>query len=131
MNKLCLMGRVVANPELTVTTSNVSVCKFTLAVKRMKKSKNASVDTDFFDIVVWKGLAENCARYLQKGDKAGVCGELHINKFVGNDGQKKVKVEVTADDVDFISKASVDEHGIINEPVNGGFVECSDEILPF
>ncbi|MDR1615926.1 MAG: single-stranded DNA-binding protein [Syntrophomonadaceae bacterium] len=100
LNKIILIGRLTRDPELKYTPNGVAVCSFTLAVDR-KYNKN---DTDFIDIVVWRGLAENCANYLHKGRLTAVDGRLQIRTYETQEGQKRKVAEVIADDVRFLEK---------------------------
>jgi single-strand DNA-binding protein len=100
LNKIILIGRLTRDPELKYTPNGVAVCSFTLAVDR-KYNKN---DTDFIDIVVWRGLAENCANYLHKGRLTAVEGRLQVRTYETQEGQKRKVAEVVADDVRFLEK---------------------------
>ncbi|MBO8159647.1 single-stranded DNA-binding protein [Thermosyntropha sp.] len=101
LNRIILIGRLTRDPELKYTQNGLAVCRFTLAVNR-KFNKD---ETDFIDIVVWRGLAENCATYLNKGQMAAVEGRLQVRTYEGQDGIKRKAVEVIADDVRFLGKS--------------------------
>ena len=73
LNKVILMGRLTAEPELRRTTSGTAVTSFSLAVER-SKSKDGSKETDFIDIVAWSGTAELVCKYLGKGRMVVLCG---------------------------------------------------------
>ena len=81
------------------------VCTFTVAVNR-KRSQGVVEQTDFFRVTTWRGLAENCAKYLQKGRKVGVTGTVGIDAYTGKDGKPHADLAVTADDVEFIGGAA-------------------------
>ena len=98
LNKIILIGRLTRDPELKYIPSGVAVCTFTLAIDR-KFNRN---ETDFIDIVVWRGLAENCANYLHKGRLTAVEGRLQIRSYETQEGQKRKVAEVIADDVRFL-----------------------------
>lgn len=100
LNKVILIGRLTRDPELKYTPNGTAVATFTLAVNR----KFNRDETDFIDIVAWRGLAENCANYLGKGRMAAVEGRLQVRTFEGKDGQKRKATEVIADDVRFLDK---------------------------
>ncbi len=102
INRVILIGRLTRDPELRYTTSGTAVCRFSLAVQRKFNRDEA----DFIDIVVWRGLAENCANYLGKGRLAAVEGRLQVRTYEAQDGQKRRVTEVVADDVRFLDKAS-------------------------
>ena len=66
MNKVFLIGNLTKDPELATTNSGISVCRFTLAVSRTYSNSEGERDTDFLNVVVWRGKAENCKKYLNK-----------------------------------------------------------------
>ena len=65
MNKVVLIGNLARDPEITTTNSGVSVCRFSIAVQRRFSSADGGNTADFFNIVVWRGLAENCHKFLK------------------------------------------------------------------
>ena len=98
MNKLTIIGNLTRDPELRSTQSGIQVCSFTVAVN--KRTKDGA---DFFRVTCWRGLADICARYLVKGSKVAIHGSVGVNTYTGNDGQTRATLEVTADDVEFLS----------------------------
>ena len=98
-----LMGNLTRDPELRTTPSGQSVCSFSLALNR--SYKNAEGDwqeaTDYIDIVAWGALGERVAQYLSKGRAALVNGRLQSRSWE-QDGAKRSKVEVIAQDVTFL-----------------------------
>lgn len=105
MNRICLVGRLTRDPEMRVTNSGTKVTNFTIAVDRNYIKENGETDTDFINIVTWRGLAENCAKYLGKGRLVGVDGSLQIRKSE-SDGRKYINPEVNADNVKFLDFAN-------------------------
>lgn len=105
MNKVVLIGNLTKDPELATTSSGVSVCKFTIAVNRTYTNANGERDVDFLNIITWRGLADNCAKYLKKGSKVGLCGQIQ-NRTWEKDGEKRTVTEIVADDVEFLSRAT-------------------------
>jgi len=105
-NQVILMGNLTRDPELRTTPSGQSVCNFGLALNR--SYKNADGDwveaTDFVDIVAWAALGERVAQYLSKGRPALVSGRLQSRSW-DQDGQKRSKLEVVAQDVTFLGGA--------------------------
>lgn len=101
INRIVLVGRLVADPELKNTQSGIPVCRFRLAVERNYKGQDGNRATDFITVVAWKKLAELCQQYLQKGRMAGVEGSLQMNQWE-QDGQKRTTYEVQADNVQFL-----------------------------
>ncbi|MDR3293680.1 MAG: single-stranded DNA-binding protein [Clostridiales bacterium] len=103
MNRACLIGNLTKDPELSTTTSGLSVCKFTLAVSRRFQSADGSREADFLPIIVWKAQAENCAKYLKKGNRAAVVGTIQTRSYDAQDGSKRYVTEIIADEVQFLS----------------------------
>lgn len=136
MNKCILIGNVVRDPELTTTGSGISVCKFSIAVNRTYKNANGEQETDFLNIVTWRGLADNCSRYLKKGSKVAVCGQIQ-NRTWEVDGQKRYATDIVADDVEFLSSARNDgengQQGAQSSKPKGAhnLKPVGDEGLPF
>lgn len=102
MNKVILIGNLTKDPELTTTTSGVNVVRFSIAVQRKYTNSEGERETDFFNIVAWRGLADICHRYLRKGSKAAVIGTLQNRNYEAQDGTKRFVTEIVADDVEFV-----------------------------
>ncbi len=103
MNKVMLIGNLTRDPELRTTSSGTSVCTFSIAVNRNFTNAAGEREADFINITVWRGLAENCAKYLTKGRKVAVCGALQSRTYDDKEGNKRYALEVVADDVEFLS----------------------------
>ena len=131
MNKLYIIGNVTHTPELKNTPNGVPVCSFSVAVNRRDK------DALFYRVTAWRGLGETCSKYLQKGKKVAVIGELDLRTYTGRDGMEKTALEVTASDIEFLSPRSDDQQPPQQqhepEPEWGGFTEVTgdDANLPF
>lgn len=106
MNKVILIGRLTADPELRYTTSGKAVCSFTLAVDRPFRSQSGEREADFINIVVWDKPAENVAQYMTKGRQVAVDGRLQVRSYDGNDGQRHWRTEVVADRVEFLGSGN-------------------------
>ena len=132
MNKVILVGNLTKDPELTTTTSGVSVCRFTIAVSRRYVGASGERETDFINIVVWRGQAENCHKYLKKGSKCGVVGTLQTRSYDAQDGSKRYVTEVVADEVEFISTNRTND-AAGREPVEdvAELKPIDDDSLPF
>ncbi len=102
-NQVTLMGNLTRDPELRTTPNGASVCSFSLALNRSYKNAdgNWTEATDFIDIVAWGPLGERVAQYLSKGRPALVSGRLQSRSWE-QDGMKRNKVEVVANDVTFL-----------------------------
>ncbi len=125
MNKVILLGNLTKDPDLTTTTSGLSVAKFTLAVARKFKNAQGEKEVDFLNVVVWRTLADNCGKYLKKGSKCSVVGTVQNRSYEAKDGTKRYITEIVAEEVEFLSTAPKKE----NEQVE--MVEVSDDTLPF
>ena len=94
-NKVIIIGRIVATPELHKTNKDKSVARATIAINRRFKDQNGEREADFINIVVWGKLAETLASYASKGSLISVDGELRTRKFEKN-GQTNYVTEVLA-----------------------------------
>ena len=101
LNKIIVMGRLTRNPELRRTNSDTAVASFTLAVDRDRKNQNGEKETDFIDVVAWRGTAEFVSKYFTKGKMAVVDGRLQIRDWTDKDGNKRKVAEIVADNVYF------------------------------
>lgn len=103
MNKLVIIGNICRAPELRQTQSGLSVCTFTVAVNRRRQTNNDQPEADYFRVSAWRQLGENCAKYLAKGRKVCVIGPVSLSTYKGQDGQTRANMEITAEDVEFLS----------------------------
>lgn len=102
-NEVFLMGNLTRDPELRFTSNGSALCKFGLAVNRKYKSGDEwKEDVCFVDITVWGKQAENCSEYLSKGRPIFLSGRLQLNQWETDDGQKRSKLEVVANNVQFL-----------------------------
>ena len=140
MNKLTIIGNLTRDPESRTTASGSSVCSFTVAVNRRRSSQNSNQpEADFFRVSAWNQLGENCQRYLAKGRKVCVVGPVSARTYQANDGTTRVSLEVTAEDVEFLSSRSDDQAaGSYNAAPapsvtaqNSGFTAVETDELPF
>ena len=104
LNSVCLMGRLTADPELKSTQSGVSVCSFRIAVDRTYTPKGQEKQTDFINIVTWRGTAEFVSRYFRKGQLVAVQGSIQTGQYTDRDGNKRTTFDVVADNVFFAEK---------------------------
>ena len=132
LNKIILMGRLSRDPELRRTQSGTAVASFTLAVDRDYKPQDGERETDFIDIVAWRGTAEFVSKYFSKGRMAIVEGRLQVRDWKDKDGAKRRSTEVIADNV-YFGDSKRSESGTQEEP-SVEFHELPDEEkgeLPF
>lgn len=109
LNQTVLVGRLVKDPELRETDNGNKVTNITLAVPRSYKNINGEYDTDFIPCILWKGIAENTAEYVKKGDLIGVKGHIQTRSIELEDESKRNITEVVAEKVTFLSSKKVDE----------------------
>jgi single-strand DNA-binding protein len=108
-NKVILMGRLTADPELKQTQGGTTVTSFSLAVDR-KYNKDEEKKCDFITIVAWKQTAEFICKYFKKGQAILLCGELQTRSWEDNQGNKRYATEVVASEVTFC-EAKKDSEG--------------------
>ena len=143
MNKVMLIGNLTKDPELTTTNNGISLCRFGLAVQRRFSSSDGEREVDFFNIVVWRGAAENCYKYLKKGSKVGIVGSIQTRNYEANDGTKRFATDIVAEEVEFLtSKNAATEDALVPEEPAGSkssgksdvvntFTPIDDNDLPF
>lgn len=149
MNKVFLIGNLTRNPEMRSTQSGVAVCNFTIAVNRRFKNANGQQETDFLNVIAWRQLAELCNKYLAKGRKVAVIGNIQTRTYEAKDGSKRTAWDIVADEVEFLTP----QNGTQSEPgayttaagkdsgtayapqphndFGSGFTQVDDEELPF
>ena len=131
LNRVTLMGRLTRDPELRQTQSGIDVASCTLAVDRDYADKATQQrDTDFIDIVAWRGTATFLHKYFSKGQMAVVSGRLQIRDWTDNNGNKRRTAEVVADNVYFGgAKPPSDSREPENPPpvAPADFAEMDDE----
>ena len=106
------------------TPNGIPVCTFTIAVNGRKQDEPAT----FFRVTAWRQLGENCNRYLTKGKKVFVSGPVSVTTYTAKDGTTRASMEVTAEDVEFISYADQAKEQRESKPE---FINVSGEELPF
>lgn len=135
LNTIALMGRLVRDPELRRTQSGTAVTSFTLAVDRDFKSADGTKETDFIDVVAWKGTAEMVSKYLSKGRMAVVKGRLQLRDWTDKEGNKRRSAEVMAESV-FFADSRAAGNAASAQSAASGLSEIAeedepDEDLPF
>ena len=125
MNKAFLVGNLTRDPELSTIPNGTAVCKFSIAVNRRFSNQEGTRETDFFNIIVWRALGENCAKYLKKGSKVGIVGRIQIREYE-QDGVKKYFTEIIADEVEFLTPKAGAGSGDMAD-----MTPIADDSLPF
>lgn len=131
LNKIVIMGRMTADPELRRTQTGTPVTTFTLAVDRDYKSQDGERETDFIECVAWKGAAEFVAKYFGKGRQAIVEGRLQLRTWTDKEGNKRKAYEVLAANVYFGDSKREETGGSYAKPVEYAEIEDDDGDLPF
>ena len=134
-NKVVFVGHLTRDPELRYTANGTPVANFGLAVDRAIK-REGQPSADFFRVSVWGKQAEHCANYLAKGRMVALDGRIEINTYT-KDGQERTSVDVTANDVRFLSSGG-DKNDAPAQSSGGGqtggqdsYSDLSDDDLPF
>lgn len=130
MNKLTIIGNVARDPETRTTQGGLTLCAFTVAVNRRHRGEN---EADFFRVTAWRQLGELCQKYLVKGRKVAVIGSVSASAYKAQDGTPRANLDVTADEVEFLSPKQEEAKQEENTPnaVKSGFVEVTDDELPW
>ena len=123
LNKTMLIGNITRDVELKYTTSGAAVANFGLAVNRTYTNSDGDKvdDVCYIDIVAWNRLAEVAGEYLSKGQPVFVEGRLQMDRWEQEDGQKRSKLKVVAQNIQFLSSGKADD----SEEKN------TDEDIPF
>ena len=138
INRVVLVGRITKDPEVKMTQSNISVCRFTLAVDRQFQDANGEKQADFITCVVWRKAAELLGQYIKKGAMLGIDGRIQTGQYEA-EGVMRYTTEVVCDSVRFLeSKTVADDLSNSKETssVDDDFYETSKKLaaeddLPF
>ena len=141
MQKITFIGNLCSDPEVRSTPNGITVTTLVVAVDRKFKDAQGDKKTDFFRVVCWRQLGEICAKFLSKGKKVAVVGELQARTYEAKDGSgTRFNMEVRAEDVEFLSSRQDDQGApAAGAPANAGnanakengFAEVDDDDLPF
>lgn len=131
MNKVCLIGRLIKDPEIKVIpTSNTMVCNFTIAVNRRFAKEGEERQADFISIIAWGKTADFCSNYFKKGQQVGITGRIQTRNWDDEKGQKHYSTDVIAEEVFFAD--SKKENGNIQENTVPDFeTPIDNDDLPF
>jgi single-strand DNA-binding protein len=137
MNKTILIGRLVKDPEVKTTQSQVPFCSFTIAVDRKFKNANGERQADFLACVAWRQQASFLGQYFQKGSRVAVIGNLQSRSYDDANGKKVYVTEVVCDEIEFVDGKKEEQEPEQNQQaapaVDGGFYPSMDDdtTLPF
>jgi len=130
LNRIILIGRLVADPQLRYTQSGIAVANFTIAVDRPFLNQAGERETDFIDIVSWRKQAEVVANHLSKGRLVAVEGRLQIRSYDDQNGIRRKAAEVVADQVRFLDRAR-DGSSVLDDDLSAGPPEPEFDDVPF
>lgn len=124
INKVILIGNLGKDPEVRYLDNGVAVANLSLATSENYKNKDGErvTQTEWHDVVLWRGLAEVAEKYLKKGSSIYVEGKLRTNKWVDKDENTRYKTEILADKLTMLGKSNSQESSIENS---------SEDDLPF
>lgn len=132
MNKCILVGNLTKDPELTTTSNGVAVCRFSIAVSRRFANADGEREADFLNIVVWRNLGENCHKFLKKGSKVGIVGNIQTRSYDAADGSKRYVTEIVAEEVEFLSTRQADDQPRSSSSTEATKLQpIADDGLPF
>ncbi len=118
MNKVVLVGRLTAKPELRYTNSNTAFLRFTIAVNRNFTGADGKREADFINVVAWRKQAETISKYFDKGNLIAIEGRLQTGSYDDRDGNKRYTMDVALDNFEFVEgrNKSQSDGGSFNEP---------------
>jgi single-strand DNA-binding protein len=140
LNKIMLIGNLGKDPEFNVTPDGTPVAKFTLAVNRNAKNRNGEwvKETEWFNIVAWRQVAERCEKFLHKGSKVYIEGRLTQRKYTDRENISRTSVEVIVNDMQMLDPrdasggSSTYERSSSGTPSYGNTASsASDDFDPF
>ena len=124
MNNVTLIGRLTKDPEVRYTADQMAIAKFTVAVDRFGKEKQA----DFIPVTVFGKQAENCEKYLVKGRKVAIQGRIQTGSYENKEGKRVYTTDVVANIVEFVEWESEKEK---TNDIPQGFQAVDDSEIPF
>ena len=113
MNKVVLLGRITAKPELRYTPSNMGYTRFSVAINRRIARQDGTRETDFINCVAWGKQAETIARYFDKGNQICIDGSIRTGSYVDKEGNKRYTTDVNIENFDFVDKKGTSDGGFI------------------
>lgn len=128
MNKVILMGRLVKDPEVTVSANGTSIAKFSIAVDR-KFKREGEPEADFFNCVSFGNQAQFVENYLHKGTKVVVTGRIQNNNYTNKEGRKVYEVRIMVEEIEFAESKGESKEEKKNDFIN--IPEGLTEELPF
>jgi single-strand DNA-binding protein len=136
LNKVTIIGNVGNEPEMRFTPNGKPVTSFSVATNWLYTSSEGErrQETEWFSVVAWNRLAEQCNQFLAKGRLVYVEGRIHTRNWEGQDGQQHSKIEVIASRVIFLDKrgaSAIADEKLDDRIDDGSITELEPEDLPF
>jgi single-strand DNA-binding protein len=130
LNKIMLIGNLGRDPELQVTSDGTPFTRFSIAVSRNYKTSSGEKreETEWFNIVAWRQLAETCERYLHKGSKVYIEGRVTQRKYTDKNGLERISVDVNATDMEMLTPKAASSGSEGYSAVGAG--DNNDPFLP-
>ena len=116
MNKVVLVGRLTAKPELRYTPQNTAYTRFSVAVNRNFTSADGKREADFINVVAWRKQAETISKYFDKGNLIALEGRLQTGSYDDKDGNKRYTVDVALDNFEFVESKATREQSTSGAP---------------
>lgn len=129
MQSLLIIGNLVGDPEVRTTSSGITVCTFVVATNRRFPNADGERQSDFFRINAWRQLGEVCGKHLSKGKKVAVRGELQARMYEAKNGEKRMSLDVAADEVEFLTPAETKPQKKSKEN-SDGYDQTPEEWIP-
>ena len=127
MNQINLIGYLTADPTTRATSTGKTVTTFTVGVTRSRKDANGDRVSDFFRVNAWGPTADFCGKYLKKGSRVAVTGELNLNSYEGKDGKTRYSLDVQADKVENLTERKAETKPTLNNE----WQDISSDDLPW
>lgn len=128
MNKVCLIGRITAKPELRYNNANTGYTRFTLAVNRNYTNENGEREADFISCVGWRKTAELICEHFDKGSQIGIEGRIQTGSYEKENGDKVYTTDIIVENITFLDKK---KDGRPEPEYTGPVVEQQKETDPF
>lgn len=119
LNAIQLMGRLAQSPQLFVTQSNHTICRFSLAVRRDYKGQDGEYATDFFNIIAWNKFAEFITEHFTKGQLVTLSGSLRTRAYTDKNGNNRIATEIIAEHIYFTGRKPEDKQDGVSAASSG------------
>ena len=129
MNRISIIGFLTADPTTKATTTGVTVCTFTVGVTRSRKDANGDKVSDFYRVNAWRQQADFCGKYLAKGSRVFVSGELTPYTYKGKDGMNRFSLDIQADTVENLTEKKAEAKP--EKPKTDEWADISSKDLPW